>query len=553
MGTISIDGDGADIDRAIAGDKAAFRALVTRYQNLAHGYAFALVGDFHKAQDVAQEAFLVAYQRLSTLRQAEAFGPWLRGIVFRCASRARRKERRWEPLGDDDAPPAPAGSDVATVDAVVRALGALPAKQREAVVLFYLHDYSQREVAQFLGVPETTVVSRLHKARLAFKGRYETMVDQALPGQKLGPAFTERVADVLDAHDCLVEARAPDSGERPQLFDVLRGGRGGKDASRYVVIQRQPDGRLVCLAKGDEPTTTERRLTWEGSEGVDSAGFSEAAIKATIRHMRSPHRGLPRLLETGIKAVDLFCPLRTEGSLGFFGTHGVGRLVVAQELMRNLRAGTDSQALFFFVSNWDVPSTQEMLESDPTMAVDMHGRVKIAWIISRQAQNPHYGMEAQDLDARLFCSPLQATLGLWPAIDPLYCRSSTLTADVVGREHVELAQAALATLRAARALTDDAALYEMLALGARDEAKARHAEVQAAAVARAGAEDRRTLLRAERLRWFLTQPFHVAEAYTGKPGVHVPLAATLDGCRRILRGDLDATDVATIAYKGALT
>jgi F0F1-type ATP synthase beta subunit len=251
--------------------------------------------------------------------------------------------------------------------------------------------------------------------------------------------------------------------------------------------------------------------------------------------------------------LDLLCPLRSDGVTGLFGSHGVGRLVVAQELGHNLGATTDGQVLAFFVSNWDVPGTQNLLSQSPEFAVDVRGRVKTAWIISRSAVNLHYGLGANYLDARIFCSPAFAACGLWPAIDPLYCASLALDVSIVGADHLKVASDVIATLRGARKLLNDATFYEYLALGSHADAKARYAEVQKDALSRAHRTDREILLCAERLEWFFTQPFHTTAEHTGKPGVTVPVSATLDGCRRILAGEFDQSGANELMYRGALT
>ena len=68
------------------GDDEAFEELIRRFQRMAVGYAFAILGDFQLAEDAAQEAFVEAYGKLAALREAEAFPGWLRKIVFKRAS-----------------------------------------------------------------------------------------------------------------------------------------------------------------------------------------------------------------------------------------------------------------------------------------------------------------------------------------------------------------------------------------------------------------------------------------------------------------------------------
>ena len=79
--------------QATNGDLHAYEVIVRRFQDMAVGYACALLGDYHEAEDVAQEAFIRAYQDLSKLREPAAFPGWLRRIVFMRCTRLTRKKR----------------------------------------------------------------------------------------------------------------------------------------------------------------------------------------------------------------------------------------------------------------------------------------------------------------------------------------------------------------------------------------------------------------------------------------------------------------------------
>ena len=87
------------VERAAQGDEQSFADLVIRYQDMAVGYAFSNLGDFHRAEDVAQEAFLNAFRDLRALRDPRAFGAWLRSIVWKhCDRQTRRASVRTDPM-----------------------------------------------------------------------------------------------------------------------------------------------------------------------------------------------------------------------------------------------------------------------------------------------------------------------------------------------------------------------------------------------------------------------------------------------------------------------
>jgi phosphoribosylaminoimidazole-succinocarboxamide synthase len=160
------------VREAQGGHAAAFEALVVRFQDMAAGYAYALLRDRHLAQDAAQEAFAEAYLSLAGLREPGAFGGWLRRVVFKHCDRVTRRRRLRVARLDEalDLPETSLGpaelAEQAEARAVVRhAMAELPEPERVVTALRYAGEYTQAEIAGFLGVPVTTVNNRLHAAR----------------------------------------------------------------------------------------------------------------------------------------------------------------------------------------------------------------------------------------------------------------------------------------------------------------------------------------------------------------------------------------------------
>jgi len=122
------------------------------------------------------------------------------------------------------------------------------------------------------------------------------------------------------------------------------------------------------------------------------------------------------------------------------------------------------------------------------------------------------------LDATTVLSRKIAEQGIYPAVDPLGSTSRILEADIVGAEHYRIARGVQTVLQKYRELQDIIAILGMDELS---EA------------------DKRTVNRARKLQRFLSQPTHVAEKFTGVPGVYVPLSETLRGFRAILDGEMD--------------
>jgi F-type H+-transporting ATPase subunit beta len=122
------------------------------------------------------------------------------------------------------------------------------------------------------------------------------------------------------------------------------------------------------------------------------------------------------------------------------------------------------------------------------------------------------------LDSMIVLSRSMAAEGMYPAVDPLSSSSVLLDPTVVGGEHYRIAEQVRETIAHYKELQDIIALLGVEELSARD---------------------RVIVTRARRLQRFLTQPFAVTEAFTGKPGRSVPLTETLKGCRAVLDGDCD--------------
>lgn len=167
------------VSRAQAGEREAFDMLVERHATEMYRLAAAIVGPVD-ARDVTQEAFVVAWQRLASLREADAFGAWARRI---CANRAKNWLRSRAARGpqasleadDELAARLPdRGADFrSAVDAIVTlapAYGSLTDDQRTVLALHYGLGYSLAETADALGIRAGTAKSRLNAALVVMRG-----------------------------------------------------------------------------------------------------------------------------------------------------------------------------------------------------------------------------------------------------------------------------------------------------------------------------------------------------------------------------------------------
>jgi RNA polymerase sigma-70 factor (ECF subfamily) len=161
------------VGRARDGDVHAYEELVARYQNIAYRTAWLVTRDAGEAEDATQEAFVKAYYALPRFRRESPFRPWILRIVANEARNRGRGSRRRTALTlraagaePGDAAPSPEAAALAREDAeaLARALGRLPERDRLVIVYRYLFDLSEAETAEALDVRRGTVKSRLSRA-----------------------------------------------------------------------------------------------------------------------------------------------------------------------------------------------------------------------------------------------------------------------------------------------------------------------------------------------------------------------------------------------------
>ena len=292
------------------------------------------------------------------------------------------------------------------------------------------------------------------------------------------------------------------------------------------------------------------------------------------------------MLETGIKVIDLLAPYAKGGKIGLFGGAGVGKTVLIQELIHNIatesggysiftgvgersREGNDlwtemkesgvldKTALVFGQMNEPPGARMRVAETGLTMAeyfrdvkhqdvllfIDnifrfvqagsevsaLLGRiastrngsvtsVQAVYVPADDLTDPAPATTFSHLDATTVLSRKIVEQGIYPAVDPLESTSRILEADVVGEEHYQTARRVQETLQKYKELQDIISILGMEELSD---------------------EDKLTVYRARKVQRFLSQPFHVAENFTGISGKFVPVEETVKGFKAILDGEMD--------------
>ena len=194
------------IQRVLEGDDTAFSALVKKYQKSVHALVWRKIGDFHIAEDITQDTFLKAYQKLSTLKKPQRFASWLYVIAANdCKMWIRKKRLSTQSLEDINGTALEsatysgyviAENEQETAEAqrevVKKLLAKLQESERTVITLHYLGGMTYKEISEFLGVSVGTIKTRVYRARRRLK-KEEPMIREALENFQITPNLTENI------------------------------------------------------------------------------------------------------------------------------------------------------------------------------------------------------------------------------------------------------------------------------------------------------------------------------------------------------------------------
>ena len=194
------------IQRTLEGDQQAFAALVEKYQKQIHALAWQKIGDFHIAQEITQDAFLAAYQKLATLTHHSQFAGWLYVIARnKCKNWHRKKGLALQSLEETDpveleevyyseymTQQREEAANRKRRAIVQKLLSKLQESERTVVNMYYIAEMTCEDIGKFLGVSPNTVRSRLHRARNKMK-KEEAMIKENLSSFQLPTQFTENI------------------------------------------------------------------------------------------------------------------------------------------------------------------------------------------------------------------------------------------------------------------------------------------------------------------------------------------------------------------------
>lgn len=492
------------VQRTLDGDVDAFTDLVTRYQGMAFAYALATLGDYQLAEDAVQQALMTAYRNLASLRDPGRFGGWLRGIVrFECLRLLRdlarhRSESLNTPQSVEVVDPA---VDVerqveirSDVQRVLAQMARLPEHQRVVAQLYYLGDQPQAVVADFLGLPVSTVNNRLREARVTL--RQEGVHSMSFQSMNT-PQFSEVIGNVIRAHGGTIDAHI-EQDSRPPLLTAVEVGEPERTVAAFIAQYLDDDvARLVVIDGPDKQADMTRGLSVRSRGEITGSVVSPSTIDQLVKANRADEPPVP--LATGIKVIDLFAPLVEGGVVALVGDMNVGKLVVVEELATRLgRTGQQTTILVFLTSPDEIGVAHQL-----DLRVD--GTVTAMLVPVADASFEALASSLDRVDTVLVMSRDLGRDGFYPAIDPIVSHSAGLEASTFATRARELLQTQ--------------------------------------------PEDTRARL----LRAYLTQPFFVAESYTGRPGLAVDPEIVVADMARILDGDIAGLETGAIMMRGALS
>lgn len=196
--------------QAQQGDRNAFEWLVRRYRNLVASIAYSHVGDFAKSEDIAQQTFLTAWQRLGTLQDTSTVSSWLAGIARNLARNEARKSYRRSECQTGDGQDSDleyeerSTSNPETIamrneqhELLWHMLEKLPVNYREPLVLFYREGHSVQEVAEQLDLKPDTVKQRLSRGRNMLRTELMDVMEETLRETEPDEAFVGNVMAAL--------------------------------------------------------------------------------------------------------------------------------------------------------------------------------------------------------------------------------------------------------------------------------------------------------------------------------------------------------------------
>ena len=324
------------------------------------------------------------------------------------------------------------------------------------------------------------------------------------------PSFENQspVVEVLETGIKVIDLLAPYSkGGKIGLF-------GGAGVGKTVLIQElirniatEHGGYSIFTGVGER--SREGNDLW--TEMKESGVLEKTAL--VFGQMNEPPGARMRVAETGLTMAEYFRDKEHQDVLLFI-----------DNIFRYVQAGSEVSALLGRMPSavgYQPTLANEVGELQERIASTKEGSVtsvQAIYVPADDLTDPAPATTFAHLDATTVLSRKIVEQGIYPAVDPLESNSRILEPDIVGEEHYEVARRVQEILQSYKELQDIIAILGMEELSE---------------------EDKTTVYRARKIQRFLSQPFHVAETFTGIPGKYVPLEETVKGFKKIIDGEMD--------------
>jgi len=245
---------------------------------------------------------------------------------------------------------------------------------------------------------------------------------------------------------------------------------------------------------------------------VDLENPENSKVAMVYGQMNEPPGNRLRVALTGLTIAEGF---RDEGKDVLFFVDNIYRYTLAGTEVSALLGRMPSAVGYQPTLAEEMGRLQERITSTKTGSITS---IQAVYVPADDLTDPSPATTFAHLDSTVVLSRDIAALGIYPAVDPLDSTSRQLDPNVVGQEHYETARAVQGTLQRYKELRDIIAILGMDELAP---------------------EDKLVVARARKMQRFLSQPFHVAEVFTGSPGKYVSLKDTIKGFKMIASGELD--------------
>ena len=361
----------------------------------------------------------------------------------------------------------------------------------------------------------------------------------------------DEAGDVAYSKTRPIHADAPDFTEQSTEAEILvtgikvvdllapyaRGGKiglfGGAGVGKTVLIQElinnvaKAHGGYSVFAGVGERTREGNDLYWEMIEsGVNKEGGGEGSKAALVfGQMNEPPGARARVALTGLSIAEEF---RDQGQDVLFFVDNIFRFTQAGSEMSALLGRIPSAVGYQPTLGTDMGGLQERITTTTKGSITS---VQAVYVPADDLTDPAPASTFAHLDATTVLNRSIAEKGIYPAVDPLDSTSRMVDPRIIGDEHYQVARQVQQTLQRYKALQDIIAILGM------DELSE---------------EDKLTVARARKIERFLSQPFHVAEVFTGFPGIFVPLEDTVRSFKGLCAGEYDHLPEAAFYMVGTI-